>query len=189
MFVLIGLALASAPISISRADSGGRADPSEWNGKNYLDITSINHGHRGAPNVLRHSVRMLDAWEDFDLEDEDSVIVISYNLDDDRRAEASVVIDYDAELGGLYAYMQHHRDGAERVYLEQPSRPDDRTVSVVFGKKYLRPGLEAYRWKVRTWASSENDDDCAEPLHGPPIDEYSVCSDFAPNRRWVIHDV
>ena len=182
---LFTVALALGAMPPSHASIGGHRDAAEWDGGNYLDVVKINHGHGDTRNALEHSITMHEPWQDIDLEDGDSYILVNLDTDADRRGDAGVVIDYDAEQRGLYAYL--YGRGIEDQVIGV-SRPNLRTVSIAFNKKLL-PELGSYRWKVRTWASSESDDDCGEPLHGPALDSYSVCSDLAPNRGRVAHDL
>lgn len=133
------------------ADSGSLHDGNDAYGR--LDVKTISFGHRKAGGT-RRLVHRMDTYGTFNrdsLSQDGSYIHFLFTTDGDNRPERALVVD--VEDGRWVATMHSWRRGdvGEHVYgRAHVSRPNNRSVVVVFRRALLGSNVTEYGWHVDT---------------------------------------
>lgn len=164
------------------ADTTRHRDRNDTDGK--LDVRLVVQGHRrgssGTP-MLRHRLTMFERWGKRALSQQNNFINLFFNTDDDRGFERRLNID--VRNGRLRAKMQTWR-GLDRVGFARIWRPNRRSVTVAFPKRWLGSGVRSYEWIGVALYSIKGEGPCG--LQG---DVHAGCSDRLPNRSRFTHNL
>lgn len=164
--LVLGLALTLLAVP-SAADNKWVSDRDDTKG--FLDVKAVAHGH-GRGDRLKHTVTTFAMWRSKDL----WCGVVTMEFPDLDR---ELIVFYRKKLRAI---VVNERTG-EGIGNPRVTRPTRRRVAVVFPRRWLRPGLDEYRWFVRTVRRGA---DC--PSHTG--DQDIVVRDRAPRRgRSIVH--
>ena len=145
--VLVLLAVASAFIpSASMADRTRVVDtPAHDSESAAFDIEWVKHGHAG--RKLSHVISTYDTWRVADLGD-NGTFQINISPGADTPASIRRIIVIYLEGSKLAAKMYNVSNGSEVEGHPEVSRPTSRSVKVTFPKRWVRRGIDAYRWEA-----------------------------------------
>ena len=107
-----------------------------------FDIKWVKHGHAG--RKLAHTISTYEGWRSSKLGDNGKFQI---NIAPGKAGVTRIIVIY-LDGGELVSKMYNVFDGSETVGRPQVRRPTSRTVRVTFPKRWLKRGLEAYRYDV-----------------------------------------
>lgn len=164
--LVAGLALALLAVP-SAADTKWVTDRDDTKG--FLDVKAVAHGHARGGRI-KHTVTTFARWRSKDLWC--GVVTMEF-----PGLDRELIVFYRKKLRAI---VVDERTG-EGIGNPRVTRPTRRRVAVVFPRRWLRPGLDEYRWFVRT---VRRGGDC--PGHGG--DKSVVVRDRAPRKgRSILH--
>lgn len=162
----VGLALTLLTVP-SGADTTWVTDRDDTKG--FLDVKAIAHGH-GRGGRLKHTVTTFAKWRSKDLWC--GAVAMEF-----PGLDRELIVFYRKKLRAI---VVNERTG-EGIGNPRVTRPTRRRVAVAFPRRWLRPGLDEYRWFVRTVRRGS---DC--PARDG--DKSVVVRDRAPRRgRSILH--
>ena len=144
-----------------------------------LDVRTITQGHldTSARRMLLHRIDTFGTWDKDSLRHEGAYIHILFTTDADNRPER--MLNVDTVDNRLVAEMRSWRKKGvgETIYGHaRVSRPDNKSVRVVFPRKLLGRGVDEYGWHVDTQFHKAGHPHC-----GTERGVIVVCPDSAPN--------
>jgi hypothetical protein len=166
----VALVLAAAP---GLADQASLHDGNDAFGR--LDVKRITQGH--ASNGLLHRIDTYGSFNKGSLSQDGSYIHVLFTTDSDNRPERALVVDVEGR--DWIAQMHPWRNGeiGEHVYgRARVTRPNTRSVRLVFKRSLLGSGVNEYGWHVDTQYHHSGHPHC-----GTDKGVVIVCPDSAPN--------
>jgi hypothetical protein len=161
--------------SPSLADRTGMRDETDSFGP--FDVKRIVHSHRRFGNGLVHKITTWRRWGKGALNNDYSDIHILFTTDGDNKPERALVID--TEGGRIAAVMHRWANGVREQTFGRAavSRPNRRSIRVVFRRSLLGRGVREYGWHVDTRFHKPRHPTCNVSGDGKIV----VCPDSAPN--------
>jgi hypothetical protein len=182
---LLGISLTAALMigGVAGADQKNMDDPNDAEGA--MDIQSISHGHKRRQldevgryqHLLVHRFETFDAWEDIEV----NRSIISFSFGEKREWGRSLRIRMDRS-GALYGEMLAGHD--RLVGYARVTRPDDRSLRVIFPRSLLQKGATAYRWSVNIQPKLKSHPEC---VHDPNSDV--VSNDCLDTAAFLVHEL
>jgi hypothetical protein len=162
------------------ADTGEHSDPDDSPG--VLDIATIDHGHKmvDGRRKLVHTITTFESWDLDDINSNDSLQMEFQLPGNNRTSPPERLIVINVKKGALKAKMYDTRgDPPAFIANLALSRPTGDSIRVTFGKRLLRKSLGSYKWRAFTYYE-KTDSPCSRP---------EACSDQAPARLWLRHEL
>jgi hypothetical protein len=179
LFLLFSL-LAPGP---ARADRTVERDRNDTPGLLDIRLASAGHVKMGPGRFhLAHRITMYEAWPNEALAiggESWGSITIYLNTDEDSSSERVIWIRAEPD-GTLVTQMsaEQGRRGHAKV-----RRPDEKSVTVIFAKRFLGRGLTGYGFRVWTEYAHPDEPQCP----GEQSDVFVACDDFAPLHGYHRH--
>ena len=126
------------------ADTKRIVDTPAHDSQSAFDIEWIKQGHYG--RKLVHVISTYEGWRTSELGENKFQINIKSGADTSNPLTHIIVIYLDGSR--LEAKMMDVSNGSEVVGYPPVSRPTRHSVKVTFPKRYIRSGLQAYRWQA-----------------------------------------
>ena len=170
----VGTALVITLFAFSIGMANERSDRDPNDSKGPMDISSVFMGHKRNDRLI-HKLKTFEVWYGEDLSH--GGILVYFDTNNDFKIERCLRIYFHRERQAIEAEMEGRRC-EKSIAPVHVSRPDSRTVKVVFPKHLLGRGKAQYRWWSETFY--------AEDL-GPCSGETGGCDDRAPNKGRILH--
>lgn len=178
--LLSGLLVAVVVAGPAAADRSSMRDPDDTPGR--LDIKVVAQSHQsGGAGDLKHRVGMFHRWGKRHLRGSSNFINMFFTTDEDRGFERRLTID--VRNGKLYAQMDEY-PSLKPVGRAQVWRPSRRGVAVAFPTNFLGENVKTYKWQANSFFHTSGDGPC-----GTPTDVSRTCTDRAPDRRRLEHQL
>jgi hypothetical protein len=137
-------------------------------------------------NKLVHAIRTWESWNVGDINSNDSLQIEFQLPGNNRTSPPERLIVINVKNGEIRARIYDTQgDPPKPLATLALNRPTMKEVEVVFARKWLRPGLDHYRYRVFTYFEKQG-----TTCHRP-----EGCTDDAPdaqpdgNGNWLRHDL
>jgi hypothetical protein len=182
----LGVLVCALVVVPAGADDAAESDPNDSAG--VLDVAAVGHGHAtvNGKHKLQHTIETYESWNLSDINSNDSLQIEFQLPGNNRTSPPERLIVINEKNGELKAKIYDTRGDPPRFLANLSlSRPTTDSVVVTFAKKWLRKGLDHYKYRVFAYFEKRG-----TACHRP-----EGCSDDAPdarpngNRNWIRHDL